>query len=124
MWLRNFSLIQRLGIIVALITLLFVLLTAVVLNQHYSALKSKSYEENQHLVEVVHTMLGSFAARTDVSEEDAKQLALDAVKALRYDGSNYFWIQDQTPSMVMHPIKPALDGQDLRSFKDGNGKAF
>jgi len=124
MWLRKFSLIQRLGIIVALITLLFVLLTAVVLNRHYEALKHKSYEENQHLVEVVHTMLSSFAARTDIDEATAKQQALDAVKALRYDGSNYFWIQDQTPTMVMHPIKPALDGQDLRTFKDGNGKAF
>ena len=124
MWLRKFSLIQRLGIIVALITLLFVLLTAVVLNRHYEALKQKSYDENQHLVEVVHTMLSSFAARADVDEATAKQQALEAVKALRYDGSNYFWIQDQTPSMVMHPIKPALDGQDLRTFKDGNGKAF
>ena len=124
MWLRKFSLIQRLGIIVALITLLFVLLTAVVLSRHYEALKQKSYDENQHLVEVVHTMLSSFAARTDVDEAAAKQQALEAVKALRYDGSNYFWIQDQTPSMVMHPIKPALDGQDLRTFKDGNGKAF
>ena len=124
MWLRKFSLIQRLGIIVALITLLFVLLTAGVLNRHYEALKQKSYDENQHLVEVVHTMLSSFAARTDVDEATAKQQALEAVKALRYDGSNYFWIQDQTPSMVMHPIKPALDGQDLRTFKDGNGKAF
>ena len=124
MWLRKFSLIQRLGIIVALITLLFILLTAVVLNRHYEALKQKSYDENQHLVEVVHTMLGSFEARTDVDEATAKQQALAAVKALRYDGSNYFWIQDQTPSMVMHPIKPALDGKDLRTFKDGNGKAF
>ncbi|MCB4437948.1 methyl-accepting chemotaxis protein [Alteromonas sp. McT4-15] len=124
MWLRNFSLIQRLGIIIALIILLFVVLTGLVLNRHFEALKQKSYEENQHLVEVVHTMLGSFAARTDVSEETAKQLALDAVRALRYDGSNYFWIQDQTPTMVMHPIKPALDGNDLRTFKDGSGKAF
>ena len=124
MWLRNFSLIQRLGIIIALIILLFVVLTGLVLNRHFEALKQKSYEENQHLVEVVHTMLGSFAARTDVSEETAKQLALDAVRVLRYDGSNYFWLQDQTPSMVMHPIKPALDGNDLRTFKDGNGKAF
>ncbi|MCZ8529394.1 methyl-accepting chemotaxis protein [Alteromonas sp. PRIM-21] len=124
MWLRKFSLIQRLGIIVALITLLFVLLTAVVLNRHYEALKQKSYDENQHLVEVVHTMLASFEARSDVDETTAKQQALAAVKALRYDGSNYFWIQDQTPSMVMHPIKPALDGKDLRTFKDGNGKAF
>lgn len=124
MWLRNFSLIQRLGIIIALIILLFVVLTGLVLNRHFEALKQKSYEENQHLVEVVHTMLGSFAARTDVSEETAKQLALDAVRALRYDGSNYFWIQDKTPTMVMHPIKPALEGNDLRTFKDGNGKAF
>ena len=124
MWLRKFSLIQRLGIIVGLITLLFILLTAVVLNRHYEALKQKSYDENQHLVEVVHTMLGSFEARTDVDEATAKRQALEAVKALRYDGSNYFWIQDQTPSMVMHPIKPALDGKDLRTFKDGNGKTF
>lgn len=124
MWLRNFSLIQRLGIIVALIVLLFVLLTVVVLNRHYDALKHKSYEENQHLVEVVHTMLGSFAARSDLDEANAKQQALNAVKALRYDGNNYFWIQDRTPSMVMHPLKPALDGQDLRSFKDENGTAL
>ncbi len=124
MWLRKFSLIQRLGIIAALITLLFVLLTALVLNRHYEALKQKSYDENQHLVEVVHTLLGSFAKREDVDEATAKQLALEAVKALRYDGNNYFWIQDETPSMVMHPMKPALDGKDLRTFKDGNGRAF
>ena len=124
MWLRKFSLIQRLGIIAALITLLFVLLTALVLNRHYEALKQKSYDENQHLVEVVHTLLGSFAKREDVDEATAKQLALEAVKALRYDGNNYFWIQDETPAMVMHPMKPALDGKDLRTFKDGNGKAF
>lgn len=124
MWLRKFSLIQRLGIIAALITLLFVLLTALVLNRHYEALKQKSYDENQHLVEVVHTLLGSFAKRDDVDEATAKQLALEAVKALRYDGNNYFWIQDETPAMVMHPMKPALDGKDLRTFKDGNGKAF
>jgi len=124
MWLRKFSLIQRLGIIAALITLLFVLLTALVLNRHYEALKQKSYDENQHLVEVVHTLLGSFAKREDVDEATAKRLALEAVKALRYDGNNYFWIQDETPAMVMHPMKPALDGKDLRTFKDGNGKAF
>jgi len=124
MWLRNFSLIQRLGIIVALVVLLFVMLTVVVLNRHYDALKHKSYEENQHVVEVVHTMLSSFAARKDLDEATAKQHALEAVKALRYDGNNYFWVQDRTPSMVMHPLKPALDGQDLRSFKDENGKAL
>ncbi len=124
MWLRNFSLIQRLGIIAVLIGLLFLLLTGVVLNRHYQALKDKSYEENKPLVEVVHTLLGHYADRTDIDGQQAKSQALEAVKALRYDNSNYYWIQDATPSMVMHPIKPALDGRDLRTFKDGNGKAF
>ena len=124
MWLGNFSLIQRLGIIAVLIGLLFLLLTGVVLNRHYQALKDKSYEENKHLVEVVHTLLGHYADRTDIDAQQAKSQALEAVKALRYDNSNYYWIQDATPSMVMHPIKPALDGRDLRTFKDGNGKAF
>lgn len=124
MWLRNFSLIQRLSIIVALTALLFLVLTGVVLNQHYKALKEKSYKENQHLVEVVHTLLANFEALEGVDEEAAKQQALTAVSRLRYDETNYFWIQDATPAMVMHPIKPSLNGQDLRSFKDGNGKAF
>ena len=124
MWLRNFSLIQRLSIIVALTALLFLVLTGAVLNQHYKALKEKSYKENQHLVEVVHTLLASFESLEGVDEDAAKQQALTAVSRLRYDESNYFWIQDATPAMVMHPIKPSLNGQDLRSFKDGNGKAF
>lgn len=124
MWLRQFSLVQRLYIIVVLIALLFVVLTSIVLNRHYDALKEKSYEENQHLVEVVYTLLSHYESRSDLDEETAKQLALEAVKDLRYDRNNYYWIQDDTPTMIMHPIKPELDGSDLRTFKDGNGKAF
>ncbi|WP_269519388.1 methyl-accepting chemotaxis protein [Alteromonas sp. BMJM2] len=123
MWLRNFSLFQRLGMIVALITLLFIVLTSVILTKHYDALKQKSYGENKHLVEVVHTMLNTFAAM-EADETVAKEKALAAVKGLRYDKGNYFWIQDATPTMVMHPLKPQLDGRDLRTFKDVNGKSF
>lgn len=123
MWLRNFSLFQRLGMIVALIALLFIVLTGIILTKHYDALKQKSYDENKHLVEVVHTMLNTFAAM-ETDESVAKEKALAAVKGLRYDEGNYFWIQDTTPTMVMHPLKPQLDGRDLRTFKDGNGKAF
>ncbi|WP_334028051.1 methyl-accepting chemotaxis protein [Alteromonas sp. P256] len=123
MWLRNFSLFQRLGMIVALIALLFIVLTGIILTKHYDALKQKSYDENKHLVEVVHTMLNTFAAM-EPDESVAKEKALAAVKGLRYDKGNYFWIQDSTPTMVMHPLKPQLDGRDLRTFKDGNGKAF
>ncbi|MBU0987350.1 MAG: cache domain-containing protein, partial [Proteobacteria bacterium] len=35
---------------------------------------------------------------------------------------DYFWINDLSPRMVMHPIKSELDGKELSGFKDPNGK--
>jgi methyl-accepting chemotaxis protein len=43
---------------------------------------------------------------------------------MRYGGTNYFWINDDHPTMIVHPIKPQLDGTDLTSFKDPSGKAL
>ncbi len=36
----------------------------------------------------------------------------------------YIWINDMNGKMLMHPIKPAMEGKDLISLKDGNGKRF
>ena len=53
--------------------------------------------------------------------EQAQQLALRAVAGLRYSGDEYFWINDMQPRMVMHAMKPELDGKDLSEMKDPNG---
>ena len=45
-----------------------------------------------------------------------------ALKSLRYEGQEYFWINDMVPKMVMHPFKPELDGKPLGEFKDPAGK--
>ena len=37
------------------------------------------------------------------------------------DGQGYVWVQDEQPIMLMHPIKPDLDGQDLTDDQDLNG---
>ncbi len=56
-------------------------------------------------------------------DDQARQArARELVARLRYDGTNYFWINDLQPAMVMHPIKPQLDGKDLSRFEDPNGK--
>ena len=47
---------------------------------------------------------------------------LQAISAfMRYRGQEYFWINDTTPTMIMHPINKKLDGQNLSDFKDPNG---
>ena len=54
--------------------------------------------------------------------EEAQAQAKAAVKGLRYGQNDYFWINDLGPRMVMHPIKPELDGKDLSASADPNGK--
>ena len=44
------------------------------------------------------------------------------VAALRYGNNDYYWINDMHPKMVMHPIKPEMNGNDLSTYKDPNGK--
>ncbi len=52
-----------------------------------------------------------------LSEEEAKILAMDQIKTMRYDdGVGYFWINDDQgpiPNMIMHTTSPQLDGQLL-----------
>jgi methyl-accepting chemotaxis protein len=59
-----------------------------------------------------------------MTKEEAQKRAFDRIGSIRYDGANYLWINDLGPKMIMHPIKPELDGKDLSDNKDPNGKAL
>ncbi len=37
------------------------------------------------------------------------------------EGQGYIWIQDLNAVVLMHPIKPSLDGKDMSGFEDKNG---
>lgn len=52
---------------------------------------------------------------------EAQARAAEAIRAMRYQGSEYIWINDMTPRMVMHPTKPALNGKDLAGITDPTG---
>jgi methyl-accepting chemotaxis protein len=53
---------------------------------------------------------------------EAQKEVMSKIKQLRYGGNEYFWLNDLTPRMVMHPTNPQLDGTDLTNYKDANGK--
>ncbi|MDX2470987.1 MAG: cache domain-containing protein [SAR324 cluster bacterium] len=46
---------------------------------------------------------------------------LQLTKSYRYNDTGYFWINDLQARVIMHPMKPALDGQDKSGLKDKNG---
>ena len=56
-----------------------------------------------------------------MSSEELREHLMYVVNSARYGKSGYFWINDSNPTMIMHPIKPALNGKDLSGFKDANG---
>ena len=58
----------------------------------------------------------------ELSEAQAQEEAKRQVRHMRYHGKEYFWINDMDPVMVMHPIKPELDGKNLSKTEDPNGK--
>lgn len=58
------------------------------------------------------------------TEREAKKLASEAVKAMKYgpEGKDYLWINDFKAKMIMHPFRPDLEGKNLADFKDKGGK--
>lgn len=55
--------------------------------------------------------------------EEAQTLAKDRISAMRYgeDNKDYFWIQDLTPRILMHPYRTDLNGLDVSGFTDAQG---
>ncbi|UCV09627.1 methyl-accepting chemotaxis protein [Dechloromonas denitrificans] len=104
-----------------------IVLFAVLLINGKSQMLGDRKDKVRNLVEVAQTTVGHFekeAREGRISVEDAKKAALDAIRAMRYDKNEYFWINDMNDLMVMHPIKPDLDGKKLDQLKDKNGKFF
>ncbi|MDX9709096.1 MAG: methyl-accepting chemotaxis protein [Trichloromonas sp.] len=66
----------------------------------------------------------SQAASGVMNRETAQQAAIEALRHTRFEGNNYFWINDLTPVMIMHPISPELDGKNLSNNRDPEGKAL
>ncbi len=95
----------------------------------YPKIKTNMYEakylKTRHLVEAAWGVIDHYSSLSKsgaMEEAMAKKSAMDTIKTMRYEGKDYFWINDTRPYMVMHPIKPELDNQDLSGSKDPNGK--
>lgn len=85
-------------------------------------LKERIFDERKSQVraqvETAHSVLQYWVGRQQegMSQADAQAAAIAAVRNLRYDGVEYFWINDSgkpVPTMIMHPTAPALNGKVL-----------
>ena len=101
------------------------ILFAITLNNERNMLLHDRQEKVRNLVETASGVVAHFhqlAQSGQMSQDDAKRQAIAALRGLRYDSKEYFWINDLAPRMVLHPIKPELEGKDLGGIKDPDGK--
>jgi len=84
---------------------------------------SQKYEKRISYVKVFKPygwVIGTGVYVNDV-QESLKKEAIEAIQSMKYGKNGYFWINDTTPKMIMHPILPKLNGKDLSEYKDENG---
>jgi methyl-accepting chemotaxis protein len=83
------------------------------------------YQETKSVVESAWGILDYYAKQANsgsISLDQAKRNAKEAIRNTRYRHNEYFWINDMTPRMIMHPITQELDGADISNNKDPKGK--
>lgn len=133
LWTPGVVLMRNLGfrskaVLISLVFLLPMLFLLVWLmkNQSDLAMQGRLDATREH-VEIAHgVMVWAHSRETsgELTREQAQQTAKQAISKLRYSGTEYFWINDMVPNIVMHPIKPELDGKNVSATKDPNGFAL
>ena len=126
-FLRKFTIKQRLAMLVFIAVLGLSIQSIIGLVQEYNSLLTERHETTKKLVENSFGILEHYYTLEQdgkLTQTQAQEQAKSVIEHLRYGNNNYFWINDFSPTMIMHPLKPTLNGQSLSGTKDPDGKAL
>lgn len=94
------------------------------------AIRAQHHEQRvRALKPVVETAFGVLKAygekerAGELTREQAQSAAAELLRGLRHSGAEYFWVNDASTRLVMHPYLPELLGQDMTGYRDPLGKA-
>ncbi len=88
---------------------------------------NRKKEMIQELTETTWSLLESYHEREltgELTRAEAQRRAVLRINKLRYgpEQKDYFWINDMSPRMIMHPYRSDLEGKDVSDFQDSKGK--
>lgn len=124
-----FSFLNRLSVRNRIWTIVAIFIGSIVLGSVIdililrNALWHEKELKTRQLVESGYSVLAYYhdlQAKGELSETAARTAAIGTLRAMRYDGKEYYWLNDlgtPFPRMVMHPTVPELDGQVLDAGK-------
>jgi methyl-accepting chemotaxis protein len=122
--LSNIRISGRIHLITVAAVLGMVAIMAVALFSADRQMRADRATKTQHVVDTAYATLVYFAGEETagrLSRDAAQHAAIAAIKQMRYGGDEYFWLNDFDARIIMHPIKPELDGTDGARVLSGNG---
>jgi methyl-accepting chemotaxis protein len=124
---RNIRVGTKLHIITAVATLVILGVAALLLLTGRTAMMDEKKIATRAIVDSAHSIVAYYhqqGAAGALSDADAQKGALAALRSIRFGSGDYVWVNDMQPMVVMHPIKPELDGKDASGIKDPKGNAL
>ncbi|MBQ0744542.1 MAG: cache domain-containing protein [Pseudomonas sp.] len=122
--LRRIKISQRIWLILIVALASMTLLAVVSLLSMREEFRQAEITKATHLVEAAHDMMAYFHSLEvsgELTGEQARQQALAALRGLRYDEKEYFWVNDMDNVMIMHPMAPQTEGMDLSNINSSTG---
>jgi len=111
--------------------LTIILFTSVYLYVVIPTIRNNSMERKKEMIRALTTTAWNILAKHHNDEvegrltrEQAQKLVVEQIKSMHYgqESKDYFWINDKTPKMIVHPYRSDLNGKDLSNYTDLDGK--
>ena len=125
--LQRMKIRTRLLIILGVAVIALAVNAAALLYDMNHRLMADRVDATQHIVEAATSSIDGLiagAADGSLSLEDAQARAQDLLSNIRYGEGDYVFVIDEQATLLMHPIRPDLNGTDMSSERDPNGVAI
>jgi methyl-accepting chemotaxis protein len=123
--LHAMSIAKRLTVLSASAVLGIAVMAIITLMTEYSMIMEERKAGVRQNVETAHSLITHYhglVTKGTLTEAEGKKQAIDAVRALRYAKTEYFWINDMQTKIIMHPIREDMIGKEQTDTKDPTGK--
>ncbi|NUM33165.1 MAG: cache domain-containing protein [Candidatus Brocadiae bacterium] len=109
------------------IVLFFIAIFVIMIPAMEKSVMEQKQEMIRELTNSAWNVLANFehSERANIlSREEAQKHAIEQIQNLHYGQQmkDYFWVNDMSPKMVIHPYRPDLNGKSLAHFCDPQGK--
>ena len=122
--LSNMKIGLKVWLPVIVFILAFISIGVFTLSTTYEIMVEDRKDKVRSIVEAASSTVMDYynaAQNGEMSAADAQHSALEALRAIRYNDVEYLFVINTQAHVVMHPIKPSLEGKDLIGFKDPEG---